>query len=147
MTTSVLYVCLGNICRSPTAEGILRKLAGDRDLIIDSAGTGAWHVGDPPDPRAIAEARQRGIDISGLRARQVQAEDFHRFDQILAMDRSNLRALERIRLSGSKADLRLCLSDASGLGQTDVPDPYYDGGFEQAYELIEAAAKGLLQRI
>ena len=147
MTTSILYVCLGNICRSPTAEGILRKLAGDRDLVIDSAGTGAWHVGDPPDPRAIAEARQRGIDISGLRARQVQAEDFHRFDQILAMDRSNLRALERIRPSGSKADLRLCLSDASGLGQTDVPDPYYDGGFEQAYELIEAAAKGLLQRI
>lgn len=125
----------------------MRKLAGDRDLVIDSAGTGAWHVGDPPDPRAIAEARRRGIDISGLRARQVQAEDFHRFDHILAMDRSNFAALERMRPSDSKADLRLCLSDASELGQTDVPDPYYNDGFERAYELIEAAAEGLLRRI
>jgi protein-tyrosine phosphatase len=147
MTTSVLYVCLGNICRSPTAEGVLRQLAGNRDLLIDSAGTGAWHVGDPPDPRAIAEARRRSIDISGLRARQVRAEDFHIFDHVLAMDSSNIATLKRICPSASKADLRLCLSDASELGETDVPDPYYDNGFDRAYELIEAAAKGLLQRI
>ena len=147
MTTSVLYVCLGNICRSPTAEGVLRDLADGRDLEIDSAGTGGWHVGNPPDPRAIEEAARRGIDISGLRARQVSVEDFHRFDHILAMDNSNLSDLKRMQPAGSKADLRLCLSDARGLGERDVPDPYYDGGFDRAYGLIEAAAKGLLERI
>ena len=147
MTTRILYVCLGNICRSPTAEGVLRAKAGDRDVMIDSAGTGGWHVGNPPDPRAVAEARGRGIDISGLRARQVTADDFHDFDHILAMDGSNLAALERMRPVGSKADLRLTLSDAPELRETDVPDPYYDDGFAKAYALIEAAADGLLTRI
>lgn len=147
MTTRILYVCLGNICRSPTAEGVLRAMAGARDIEIDSAGTGGWHVGNPPDPRAVAEAAARGIDISGLRARQVTVQDFHDFDHILAMDRSNLAALERMRPAGSKADLRLTLSDAEGLGETDVPDPYYDDGFPKAYGLIEAAASGLLERL
>jgi protein-tyrosine phosphatase len=106
MTTRILYVCMGNICRSPTAEGVLRAMAGNRDLMIDSAGTGGWHVGNPPDPRAVAEAQGRGIDISGLRARQVTADDFHNFDHILAMDDSNLAALERMRPEGSIPQLR-----------------------------------------
>ena len=147
MTNRILYVCLGNICRSPTAEGVLRAKAKGLDLEIDSAGTSGWHEGDPPDPRAVAEARGRGIDISGLQARRVTAQDFHDFDHILAMDRSNLAELERIRPKGSKADLRLTLSDAPGLGETDVPDPYYDDGFPKAYALIEAAADGLLRRL
>jgi protein-tyrosine phosphatase len=147
MTTRILYVCMGNICRSPTAEGVLRAMAGNRDLMIDSAGTGGWHVGNPPDPRAVAEAQERGIDISGLRARQVTADDFHNFDHILAMDDSNLAALERMRPEGSNADLRLTLSDAPRITERDVPDPYYDHGFPKAYALIEAAADGLLKRI
>ncbi len=146
MTTRILYVCLGNICRSPTAEGVLRARA-PKDWVIDSAGTGGWHVGDPPDPRAVAEAARRGIDIRGLRARQVTAEDFHHFDHILAMDRSNLDALRRLRPADAQADLRLCLDDAPGLGTRDVPDPYYDGGFARAYALIEAAADGLIARL
>jgi protein-tyrosine phosphatase len=97
--TSILFVCLGNICRSPMAEGALRQAAAQRgiDLTIDSAGTGGWHVGDPPDPRAIATARARGVDLSGLRGRVVRAEDFHRFDLIVALDRSNLQGLARDR--------------------------------------------------
>ncbi len=125
----------------------MRAKAGNRNLEIDSAGTGAWHVGNPPDPRAVTEAASRGIDLSDLRARQITSQDFHAFDHILAMDRSNLAALERMRPDGAKADLRLTLSDAPNLGDTDVPDPYYDDGFTKAYGLIEAAADGLLRRL
>ena len=130
----LLFVCLGNICRSPTADGIARKLVSQNglDWVIDSAGTGGWHVGDPPDPRMMAAAAQRGIDLSRLRARQAQVEDFQQFDHIFAMDRSNLRDLEHLRPPQAIATLDLFLQDA------DVPDPYYGGpdGFEHVLDLI-----------
>lgn len=141
----VLFVCLGNICRSPTAEGVFRAMLSPEDNIgVDSAGTGAWHVGNPPDGRAIEEAARRGNDISGLRARQVSAADFHDFDLILAMDRSNLADLERLRPADSRADVRLFLSYGPG---GEVPDPYYEGGFDRAYDLIEQASRGLLSAL
>lgn len=150
MTTRVLFVCLGNICRSPTAEGVLRGMLDPSDAVeVDSAGTGNWHVGNPPDPRAVAEAARRGLDISGLRARQVRPEDFDRFDLILTMDRSNLAALRRLRPPDSRADLKLLLeygpvSESHG---GDIPDPYYEGGFDGVYDLIEGAARSLLDTL
>ncbi|MEL6862058.1 MAG: low molecular weight protein-tyrosine-phosphatase, partial [Pseudomonadota bacterium] len=117
----LLFVCLGNICRSPAADGIARRMAADRglDWYIDSAGTGAWHVGNPPDPRMIEAAAMRGIDLTPLHARQAEPDDFLRFDHIFAMDRSNLADLSAIRPSNAPASLDLFLGDA------DVPDPYY----------------------
>lgn len=139
MTTRVLFVCLGNICRSPTAEGVFRAMLADTDAIeTDSAGTGAYHTGNPPDPRAVAEAARRGIDISDLRARQAVAEDFHRFDLILAMDRENLANLKAIRPESARAELRLMLDNA------DVPDPYYEGSFDGVFDMLEAASRDLL---
>ncbi|MBB4212465.1 protein-tyrosine phosphatase [Rhodothalassium salexigens DSM 2132] len=149
---SVLFVCLGNICRSPMAEGALRRAAaqaGLDGLQIASAGTGDWHVGNPPDPRAQATARRHGVDISGQRAAQVRADDFHRFDHILAMDATNLAALERLRPAGAQADLRLFLDYAGGAGAGEVPDPYYggDGGFDHVWSLVCAAADGLVAHL
>jgi len=141
----VLFVCTGNICRSPTAEGVFRALvrkAGLEDRIeTDSAGTHAYHVGDPPDERAVRAARRRGWDISALRARKVEAEDFETFDLILALDRGHLRLLERMRPKGSRAEVRLFLSDGR-----DVPDPYYGGpaDFDHALDLIEEGAREVL---
>lgn len=159
---TVLFVCLGNICRSPTADGILRhqlKEAGlSQHIEVDSAGTGDWHIGKAPDPRTVAAARQRGYDLSTLRARQVQAEDFHRFDHVLAMDRSNLEHLQAMQPADSRAELRLLLDFHPRRERPDallsrcageVPDPYYGEaeGFEEVLDLVEQACAGLLQHI
>ncbi|MBF0246579.1 MAG: low molecular weight phosphotyrosine protein phosphatase [Alphaproteobacteria bacterium] len=147
----VLFVCLGNICRSPTAEGVFRDLVRREGLegriAVDSAGTAAYHVGEAPDPRAQQAARKRGIDIGGLRGRQAKAVDFERFDYVLAMDRSNHRDLLRICPTGQERKLSLFLDFAPGQGARDVPDPYYEGGFDGVYDMIEEAAKGLLADI
>lgn len=135
----ILCVCLGNICRSPTAEGVLSSLMGGRAQ-VDSAGTGAWHVGKPPYPPAIEAARKRGYHIGAQRARQVSAADFHRFDLILAMDRQNLADLSRLAPADPPAQLALFLSRGSGL-PADVPDPYFTGDFDAALALIETGAR------
>lgn len=149
-TISILCVCLGNICRSPLAEAALRAEA-DRSgipLIVDSAGTGGWHVGKPPDHRAIAEAARHGFDISGQRARQVEPGDFHRFDLILSMDRANLEHLKRIRPEGARARLALLLDHVPGREGQEIADPYYggSGGFRRAWNDATAAAPGVLER-
>jgi protein-tyrosine phosphatase len=151
--TAVLFVCLGNICRSPTAEGVFREvvdregLAGE--IVVDSAGTGAWHAGEAPDARAQAAARSRGYDLSSQRARQLRPEDFHRFDLILAMDRANLAELHSQRPEDARAELRLFLSFARSADVEEVPDPYYgDGsGFERVLDLVEDASRGLLAQL
>ena len=148
----VLFVCLGNICRSPTAEGVFRhkvREAGLEDRIeIDSAGTGDWHVGKAPDARTRAAALRRGYDLSSLRARQVSAADFSRYDLILAMDHANLRDLKRLRAGTGTAELDLFLRHFD-LEIDEVPDPYYGGddGFEQVLDLVEQACDGLLMEV
>jgi len=146
MTTRILFVCLGNICRSPTAHGVFERLAeaAQVPVEVDSAGTGGWHVGDPPDRRAQSAAARRGYDLSRLRARQAKPEDFEAFDLILAMDRSNFAALERMRPEGSETPVRLFLDYAESVRE-EVPDPYYDGGFDLVLDLIEDASRGLLR--
>lgn len=147
----VLFVCLGNICRSPTAEGVLRVLAAreapELPLEVDSAGTADYHIGQPPDPRTRAAAERRGYDLSALRARTVEPADFERFDLILAMDRENLRDLRRRAPAQAHERLRLFLEFAPDQAPEDVPDPYYGGpnGFEEVLDLVEAAARGLLR--
>jgi protein-tyrosine phosphatase len=149
----VLFVCLGNICRSPTAEGVFRARVAREGLThqiaTDSAGTHDYHIDEPPDPRSRAAARQRGVDISDLRGRQVMREDFERFDYVLAMDRSNLRHLARLCPKGREPRLKLLLEFARDVGMDEVPDPYYGGtdGFEHVLDLAEAAAEGLLAHI
>jgi len=148
MTTRILFVCLGNICRSPTAHGVFEALAQEAGVPVhvESAGTGGWHVGDPPDARATAEAKARGYDLSHLRAQQVGPADFARFDLIVAMDRSNLAALERMRPIESETPVELFLSYAAS-GREEVPDPYYEGGFDLVLDLIEEASRGLLAQL
>lgn len=149
---NVLFVCLGNICRSPTAEGIFRhyvEQAGLDDAIsIDSAGTADWHIGKTPDPRTQAAAAQRGYDLSGLRGRQAQPEDFAKFDLILAMDKSNLSNLQAIQPADGKAELALYLP-RFGISPDEVPDPYYGGedGFELVLDMLEQASQVLLDEI
>ncbi|MFQ5488358.1 MAG: low molecular weight protein-tyrosine-phosphatase [Gammaproteobacteria bacterium] len=149
----VLFVCMGNICRSPTAEGVFRQLVQQQALheliLIDSAGTHAYHVGNPPDPRAQRTALGRGIDLSLLRARQVRHEDFVHYDYILAMDRDNLTDLLEICPAEHQAKLSLLLQYAPHLELQEVPDPYYGGpaGFERVLDMIEAASQGLLKTI
>lgn len=146
----ILFVCLGNICRSPTAEGVLRHMAAKETpqlaLEIDSAGTADYHIGAPPDPRSQRAALRRGIDISGLRARQIAVQDFTRFDLILAMDQENLRELQALRPPNAHAIVKLFLEYASGTAKRDVPDPYYGdaAAFEQVLDLTTAASRGLL---
>ncbi len=144
----ILFVCLGNICRSPTAEGVFRDLAAQAgtEVATDSAGTGDWHIGSPPDRRAMAEAARRGHDISDLRGRQFTAADFTRFDLILAMDRSNQRDIEALRPAGNSVPVHLLLDYGEGPG-TDVPDPYLEGGFDRSFDLIETACRGLLAQL
>lgn len=152
MTSSILFVCLGNICRSPTAEGVTRHLAALEKpplvLVIDSAGTGGYHIGAPPDPRSQDAARRRGIDISDLRARRVAPDDYAKFDLILAMDRANLSALERGRPRNSRAELRLFLEYAPQSG-LEIPDPYYgtERDFERVLDLCAAAGRGLINEL
>ena len=149
----MLFVCLGNICRSPTAEGVLRHLAAQTarhlKIEIDSAGTADYHIGAPPDSRSQRAALRRGIDLSGLRARQVTLEDFARFDLILAMDRDNLRELQAMKPGNSRASLKLFLEYAPESNLRDMPDPYYRdaGAFEEVLDLTIAASRGLLANL
>jgi len=152
----LLFVCLGNICRSPTAEGVMAHLARERGLDgeveLDSAGTGAWHVGKPPDERATRAAAERGIELSGL-ARQFEPADFERFDLVLALDRENRAELERMA-PDEDARARLALLreyDARAVesGELDVPDPYFGGseGFDEVLDVVVSACEGLLDRV
>jgi protein-tyrosine phosphatase len=148
----VLFVCLGNICRSPTAEGVFRKLVVDKGFAerieVDSAGTHAYHIGEPPDPRAQAAARRRGVELSALRGRQATRTDIERFDYILAMDRDNHANLLRICPVGHEHKVRLFMEFAQS-SREEVPDPYFGGpgGFDQVLDMIEEAAQGLLEDI
>ena len=150
--TKVLFVCLGNICRSPTAEGVFKRLVKDAGLekviTSDSAGTGDYHIGDPPDPRAQAAAAKRGYDLSPLRGRQVTRKDFAEFDYVLAMDEWNLRDL-RLMCPREHAHKVMRFTDFCSTGACRVPDPYGGGpqGFEHVLDLVEDAAQGLLHHI
>jgi len=149
----ILFVCLGNICRSPTAEVVLRTLAAreapELTLEVDSAGTAGYHVGEPPDPRTQAAASRRGYDLSSRRARIVEPGDFERFDLILAMDRQNLSVLHRRAPTAARQRVRLFLEFAPETGTTEVPDPYYGGpnGFEEVLDLVESASRRLLHHV
>lgn len=149
----VLFVCMGNICRSPTAQGVFFKLLRQEGLTelvyVDSAGTHAYHVGEPPDERAIAAALKRGIDLRALRARTALPADFEQFDYVLAMDRQNYRHLRTICPAGLEHKLKLFLEYAPHLDESEVPDPYYgaESGFERVMDLVEAAAVGLVAEI
>lgn len=151
MKSSVLFVCLGNICRSPLAEAAFRREAErlGLEVEIDSAGTGDWHIGYPPDPRAAAVAARNGIDIAHLRARQVIPDDFRRFDHVVALDSKNLRDLERLRPVDGKAQLSLLLDHVDGREGEAVADPYYgeDTHFDAAWADVAAGAEGLARKI
>ncbi len=151
MSTKILFVCMGNICRSPTAEGVFRhraQLAG-LDVHIDSAGTHAYHVGEPPDPRSTEFAAQRGIDLSSQRARKVADSDFVEFDHILAMDKDNLARLLAACPAQHQHKLGLFMQYASNSDSEVVPDPYYGGprGFDQVLDYIEDASDGLIAHL
>lgn len=151
--TRVLFVCMGNICRSPTAEGVFRRVVDEADVAhvieIDSAGTHAYHVGHAPDSRAQQAALRRGVDLSRLRARKVQNEDFLRFDLVLAMDHDNVADLQNACPPEYSHKVRLFMEFAPNYGNQQVPDPYYGGarGFEQVLDMVEIAAQGLLKHI
>lgn len=150
---SVLFVCMGNICRSPTAEGVFAQLVEESGwanrIVTDSAGTLDYHTGEPPDPRAQEMALEYGLDISGLRARQVKPDDFKRFDYILAMDFDNLRYLQRGTPKGHAGHVGLFCEFARQHDVAEVPDPYYGGddGFRYVFTLVRDASEGLLERI
>lgn len=150
---SVLFVCMGNICRSPLAHGRFEHLVQEEGLAeqirVDSAGTHAYHVGEAPDPRSQQTALRRGIDLSGQRARRVTAVDFEAFDYVLAMDRDNLAILESLAPAEHAHKACLFLEFAPQIAVREVPDPYYGGqaGFEQVYDLVDAASRGLLAEI
>ncbi|HSW34386.1 MAG TPA: low molecular weight protein-tyrosine-phosphatase [Steroidobacteraceae bacterium] len=149
----ILFVCMGNICRSPTAEGVFRRLVAERvpgvEIEVDSAGTHDYHVGDPPDPRSIAAAARRGVDLRQLRARLIREDDFERFDLIIAMDRLNREALLDRSPAPFRERIRLFMEFAGDREVEDVPDPYYGGapGFERVLDLAEEAAAGLLDEV
>lgn len=146
----VLFCCMGNICRSPTAHGVFEKMVADAGLaeriLVDSAGTHAYHIGEPPDRRSQTTALKRGYDLSRQRARRALAEDFQRFDYVLAMDQDNLRNLRAICPAGFESRLSLFMDFAPEMDEQEVPDPYYGGamGFERVFDLVEAASAGLL---
>jgi protein-tyrosine phosphatase len=149
----VLFVCLGNICRSPTAEGVFRAVAAreapELAIEVDSAGTAGYHIDEPPDPRTREAALRRGYDLSPLRARVVEPSDFERFDLILAMDEENLSVLRRRAPAAARDRVRMFLEFAPEAGTMEVPDPYYGGpnGFEEVLDLVEAASRSLLQHL
>jgi low molecular weight protein-tyrosine phosphatase len=152
----LLFVCMGNICRSPTAEGVMRRLVAEAGLddriATDSAGTGGWHAGDPPDSRATGAAARRGVTLEGA-ARQVRAEDFRDFDLLIAMDRENLRGLLAVAPDEAGSEKVRLLREfdplSAGAPDLDVPDPYYGGdrGFETVLDMTEAACRGLLDEL
>lgn len=149
----VLFVCMGNICRSPTAEGVFRQVVEDEGLShlieIDSAGTHAYHIGEQPDRRSQAAALRRGYDLSRQQARKVEVDDFHEYTYILAMDRDNYANLQQICPSETEHKLMLFLEHGQNISETEVPDPYYGGanGFERVLDLIEDASQGLIMHI
>lgn len=149
----VLFVCMGNICRSPTAQGVFEHLVSRQQLAdfiyVDSAGSHDYHLGEAPDKRSQAAAKQRGIDLSSQRARRISADDFERFDYILAMDRANLAELMRIAKPKQQARVQLFMHYASRWQIDEVPDPYYGGssGFDRVLDMVEDAAEGLLEHI
>ena len=149
----VLFVCMGNICRSPMAEGVFRHMVEQEGLAhiikTDSAGTHAYHIGERPDKRAQETSKSHGVDISDLKARKAVIKDFHQFDYILAMDSDNYELLSDLSPEGMESCLSLFLDFAAELDKADVPDPYYGGikGFEYVYDLVEAASTGLLEDI
>ena len=149
----VLFVCTGNICRSPTAEGIFLKLVRDAGVenrvVADSAGTHGYHVGEPPDDRTCQAATRRGYDLSTLRARKFERSDFHHFDLVLAMDGDNHAHLARVAPPGEAHKLKMMMEYARRYGEREVPDPYYGGsrGFDLVLDMIEDAARGLLDTI
>ncbi|KQO88577.1 low molecular weight protein-tyrosine-phosphatase [Methylorubrum extorquens] len=149
--SAILFVCLGNICRSPLAEAAFRQEAEriGLDVTVDSAGTGDWHVGEPPDPRAIAVARANGVDIAGYRGRQVAPADFERFDHVVALDLANLARLRALRPDGSRAALSLLLDHVPGRAGEPVADPYYGAqeGFDTTWADVTAGARALARRI
>jgi len=153
MQQRVLFVCTGNICRSPTAEGVARALAEKQGVghlfTFDSAGTMGYHSGEPPDQRAIAVAAKRGYDLAPLRARQVTGKDFFSFDHVLAMDRGHLKVLEKLCPEGYRQSLGLFLEYAGKADEDEVPDPYYGGpeGFDHVLSLVENAADQLIRRL
>lgn len=148
----VLFVCMGNICRSPTAHGVFRELVqkhrlGDR-IQMDSAGTHSYHIGNPPDPRSQATARQRGVDLSDLQARRFVSNDFVEFDYVIGMDHANIADMRAIRPENGEARLQLMLEYSKQYAQAEVPDPYFgEDGFEQVFDMIDDAAQGLLEHI
>ncbi len=148
---SVLFVCLGNICRSPTAKAVFDYKLARAGMVLetDSAGTGDWHIGKPPDPRSQAFALDWGVDMGGQRARQVCREDFHRFDRLFAMDRANLEDLHRLAPPGARARIDLVMSLAPDYGLDEVPDPYYGGeaGFRRVIDMLETAADRLIAQL
>ncbi len=153
MKVKVLFVCMGNICRSPTAEAVFRRHVEDggldQDIYIDSAGTHDYHIGEPPDPRTRQAALLRGYDMSALRGRQVSRSDFGQFDYVLAMDHANLSILRRLRPDDAGGHLGLFLEYATRHEAREVPDPYYGGeeGFERVLDRVEDASAGLLRHI
>jgi len=150
---SVLFVCMGNICRSPTAEGVFRHIVENASLsnwiTTDSAGTHAYHIGEQPDRRAQETARGRGIELSDLRARKAVIEDFDLFDYVIAMDNDNYHILRQLAGNENHQNLKLFLEFSEKYNETEVPDPYYGGeqGFEHVFDLVESASYGLLEDI
>ena len=148
---AILFVCLGNICRSPLAEAAFRSEAAriGLDVMVDSAGTSDWHVGEPPDARAIAVARAHGVEIAGYRGRQVTPDDFERFDHVVALDLANLAKLRALRPAGSRAALSLLLDHVPGREGEPVADPYYgaDDGFDTTWADVTAGARVLARRL
>ncbi len=148
----VLFVCMGNICRSPTAHGVFQAMVDEQCLsdriLVDSAGTHSYHIGSPPDIRSQDTALSHGVDLTGLEARQFESDDFHNFDFLLAMDYSNLSIMSSMHTDGARARLDLMLDYSKKFKQREVPDPYFgEEGFERVFDMISDASAGLLRHI